>query len=237
MGPVELHEILAAADAPDALTRWARDHDHDSAWEACVRGESRVWLGAASGAPIDALVEAAAMAVYVADARAPESPPRIGQTLDAAIAGAEPEALTAAADACEQVAEGGTGEYRRPTDPGLGDRARAAALVARAAEARIAGDAMREAARLERARGLAVNLGIGMQSVLPRRDGPARLDVVAAASDPAQGNFLFAVAACAEACRHAVDALVALDVDAGEARRAIDVAVRDALTDDESEVG
>ena len=231
MRPVDLHEILDAADAPDTLTLWARTHDHDSAWEACEQPESRVWLAAASGAPIEALVEAAAMAVFVADARAPESPAPVGEALEEAIEGADPDALTAAAQVCEQLAEGGTGDYRRPSDPGFADRARAAALVARAAEARIAGDAMREAARLEQARGLAVNLGIGMQSMLPRSDGPARLDVVAAANDPAQGNFLFAVAACAEACRLAVDALVALDVDANAARASVDDAVRDALTD------
>ena len=123
----------------------------------------------------------------------------IEHALELAISGAGSAALVSAAQTCEHVADGGLADYRSGAGPDIEALARAAALVARAAEALIAGDARREAVRLEQARAVGANLGIGMQAVLPRRDGPARLDVLAAAADPAQGSYLFCVAACAEA--------------------------------------
>lgn len=226
-----LVEALESADAPDELKRWAADGalDLDTAWEDCRRGDHRLWLAACAGAPIDALIEAAAAVVYLADERAPESPETIGAALDLAIAGADSAQLLAAAAACEHIADGGSADYRSPSGPGTEARARAAALVAHAAEALIAGEARHEAARLEQARATGAALGVGMQGAFPPDAGPARLNVIAAAADPAQGSFLFAVAASAQAVADVADALRRAGGDPDRIDRELDAVVRAVL--------
>lgn len=231
---MDLHEVLEVADAPDELVRWAREEglEFEDAWTRCGRVDHRIWLAACGGIPIERVIEAAALAVFLAEERSSGSPGVIGDALDLAAGGATADALVGAALACEQIAAGGMGDYRIPSGPGTVERARAAALIARAAEALLAGEARREANRLEHARATGANLGIGMQSVLPRAEGPARLDVLSAAADPAQGAFLFCVAACAQAGRECVDALVRDGEELANAERDVDAAVLTGLSRD-----
>lgn len=230
---MELEETLASADAPDELTRWAtrRHLDFDQAWDLCERGDHRIWLAACGGAPIQALIEAAAATVYVAEERSTGSPAAIADALDLAVVGAEPDELLRAAEVCEHIAQGGSAGYRDISGPGTAARARAAALVVRAAEALVAGNARREASRLEHARAIGAVLGVGMQAALPRRDGPARLNVVAAAGDPAQGTFLFAVAASAQAVADVLESLERSGADRDSVGRELDAIVRGAMND------
>ncbi len=222
---MDLHELLDAADAPDDLVAWAREEDLDfeGAWVACARGDHRLWLAACGGAPIERVIEAAAAALFAVEASVAATSTMIDEALTLAISGGGAVELLTAAEACERIADGGMADYRREAGPDLEALARSSALIARAAEALIAGDARREAVRLEQARAAGANLGIGMQSVLPRGEGPARLDILAAAADPAQGSFLFCVAACAEA-------LLVAGAEGTEAR-ALDTIVEDTLRD------
>jgi len=198
---MELHELLELANAPDEIVRWAREDllDFDTAWERCRRSDHRLWLAAVAGAPIEDVIDAAAAVVMTVEAQVGGVPAVVGDALTMAVEGARQRQLSAAAKACEHIADGGMADYRSGAGPSVEALASATALVVRAAEALMAGEARREAVRLEQARAVGANLGIGMQSVLPQGDGPARLSVLAAASDPAQGSFLFCVAACAQA--------------------------------------
>lgn len=228
---MDLFERLETADAPPELVREVRDGDLDleAAWERCARPDHRVWLAACAGVPIERVIEASALSVYLAEERSPGALAAVGEALDLAVSGGAADALVHAATACERIAAGGVGDYRSPTGPGTAERARAAALVARAAEALIAGEARREAARLEQARSAGAMLGIGMQAVLRPEDGDTRLDPVAAAADPAQGMFLYCIAACAQATRECVEALAREGAPRDAALRDVDAAVREAL--------
>jgi hypothetical protein len=234
---MELHEILERADAPSALVRWVRESlaDLDQAWERCARPDHRIWLAAVAGAPIEALIEAAAAVVtrrLEGEARPPEA---VLRALELALGGGSGPELLEAAEACEAVAGGGVGSYRDAEPPRHAPLARAAALVAGAAEGLSTGEARREAARLEQARQTGAFVGVGTQIALPARAGPARLDVLAAGRDPAQGVFLFAVAAAAEAALEAsaLEGATPADAAASEALvRELDALVRDVLESD-----
>lgn len=234
---MELIELLEEIDAPDDVTAWIReaDLDFEEAWQTCRRGDHRIWICACAGVPIESLVEAAAAVVLTAADTFPDVAEPLTRAVTLAVEGASSSALIAAAEACEQLADGGVGGYRRPLPPGHGSAARAAGLVARAAEGLAAGEARREAVRLEQSRATGALIGVGNQIVLPRSDGQARLQVMAAASDPAQGAFLFSVAAAAEAvaeCAHAVAQGSPRPAEAeASAREDLDAVVREALED------
>lgn len=198
---MELHEILERLGAPGDLAGWVREGltDLEQAWERCERPDHRIWLAACAGTPIEGLIEAAAAAVAwrVEELVDPAEP--VLRALELSVNGAPAAALLEVAEACERVARGGVGTYRSTGSPEHASIAQAAGLVARAAEGLLAGEARQEAGRLEQARRTGALIGVGTQVALPARAGPARLDVLAAAHDPAHGMFLFAVAASAEA--------------------------------------
>lgn len=199
--------MLERVDAPDELVTSVRDTlaDLDQAWEACDRGAHRVWLAAVAGAPIEVMIEAGAAAVTALLERLPEPPEAAVVALERAVGGATTVDLLAAAEACEALADAGS--YRGTSAPARAAAARAAALVARAAEGLAAGEARREATRLEQAQRTGAFVGVGTHAVLPADPGPARLDVAHGPADPAQGTFLYAVAAVAEAVAEVAAAL------------------------------
>lgn len=207
---MELADVLARLDAPEALVRRVAELTFDEAWEACEWGEHRVWLAAGAGAPIEALVEAAATAALVVLERLGDPSPALARAAELAVAGASVFELSRAAARCEQIAEAAQGTYRIAPGKALPPAARAAALVARAAEGLAEGEARREAVRLERARASGALLGAGMHAFLPAGEGPARIHLATVDSDPAQSAFLFAVAACAESLFESESALHAL---------------------------
>lgn len=223
-----LEELLVQIEAPEALIRRVREQAWtlDDAWARSMPATHRMWLAACVGAPIEVLVEAAASAVWATSERFADVPPSLGDTVALAIEGAEPSALLAAATACEELAAT-SGSYRTTRPPGFDALARAAALVAHAAEGLASAAARREAVRLEQARHTGALIGAGASVALPSADGPLRLDVRAAASDPAQGALLFASAACAESVRECADALTA----AGDAATLLDPVVLEVLSD------
>ena len=231
---MELHELLERVDAPDDLVVWARDAalEFDAVWATLTRGDHRLWVAACGGTPIEVLVEAAAAAVLTAVDTFTEAPEPVVHALELAVGGGSAVELLEAAEACEQVAVSGFGRggYRSAAGPGSAEASRAAALVARAAEGLIAGEAQREGVRLEQARARGAYLGVGAQAALSSPEGPPRLDVMAAASDPAQGAFLFAVAACAEALAESARAVAEGNPDTAaaeqSARRDLDRVVR-----------
>ncbi|MFK7989776.1 MAG: hypothetical protein AB8I08_27405 [Sandaracinaceae bacterium] len=203
-----LEELLDEIDAPELLVLRAReeDWDVDDAWGRTMPAAHRMWLAACSGAPIEALIEAAASAVWTASEEFKDVPEMLAATVSLAVEGAPSARLLEAATACEQLA--GTGaSYRSARSPGFEALVRAAALVAHAAEGLTTGKARREAARLEQARRTGALIGAGAHVALPTAEGPPRLNVPAAGSDPAQGAFLFASAAAAESVRECADAL------------------------------
>lgn len=224
-----LTELLESVDAPaELITRCREDAwELDDAWERIRRGDHRVWLAACTGAPIELLVEGAAAALFSVLDTFLAPPPMLARAAELAVAGATVAELDGAAIACEALADEDRGSYRAPPEPGLAAACRAAALVVRAAEGLAMGEARREAVRLERARSVGARIGAGPAAVLPRADGPARLDVLAAASDPAQGAFLFATAAAAEAVLACVEAASAGGAEYEAAR--LDAIVREAL--------
>jgi len=229
-----LDELLARAEAPAELVSWvrARGPELEQVWDALERGDHRVWVAACAGAPIEALVEGAAAAVlHAVGGLGPDAEP-LALTVEDAVAGADSQDLLRAAERCEALAEGGLDSYRRPISPGHRAGARAAALVARAAEALAAGEAHLEAVRLDQARATSAYLGVGIQTALPAPAGAPRLDVLGEPS-PASDAFAFCVAACAEAVREAARATED-GADAPRAARAtatgtIDAVVREAV--------
>lgn len=198
---MRLADALERMDAPESLLQPVRELDLelDAAWERCARADHRVWLAAGAGAPVELLVEASAAAVLVLLERLGDPSDALSDAAELAAGGASIRDLARAAERCEQIAERGEASYRTAPGIGLVHAARAAALVARAAEGLGQGEARREAVRLERARHTGALLGAGAHAVLPARDEPARVNVHALTSDPAQGAFVYAVAACAEA--------------------------------------
>ncbi len=215
MRVVELHDILGRAGAPQELVRLVRDGrlDFDGAWLRCERGDHRIWLAACGGATVEALVEAAGAAVLVVCERYDRASDAVARTVELAVSGAI-DADDASVGTCDAIAGGDLGTYREAMYPGLPHAARAATLVIRAAQGLREGEARREAARLLRARQTAAILGAGAHITLPADPGPARLHPALAAHDPAQGAFLFAVAAAAEALVECAAARAAEDLDA-----------------------
>ena len=235
----DLGDMLARVDAPEPLVSRAQAEEwsFEAAWGECDRGDHRIWIAACGGAPIEVLLEAAAVTVLRALEGFSDGTETLLEAIEGAVAGEPPDVLIAAAEACETLADGGVGGYRAATAPGYGALARAAALVARAGEGLAAGEAAREAGRLDQASRAAAYLGVGQQIVLPAAAGPARLDVLAAAADPAAGAFHFSVAALAEAVAEAGLALAAGASDPegaiSEARARLDAIVRVAIEDRE----
>lgn len=232
---MELHEALRAIGAPaefaDAVA--ADEVAFEDAWQRCQRADHRIWLAACGGAPIEVVIETAALVVMSAaeelDADA------VVRAAELAVAGALDE-LPRAVEHCEQLASGAvSGGYREAQHPALPHLARAGMLLANAAQGLAEGEARREAERLERAHRTAVLLGAGTSITLPAPDEPARLHPMLAAHDPAQGAFLFAVAACAEAIREVSAARLAGPAPSEELRarveRELDRRVAEALTE------
>lgn len=228
---MEMHEILRRIDAPDELSEWVEREllDFDQAWEGCRRGDHRIWLAACGGAPIEELIEAAAAALLEVEAGFTQTAGPVVSAIESAVAGGDPEALLAAAEACERISEAGIGGYRASLAPGYEAIARGGALLARAAEGLVAGAAAREAGRLEEARHRSSMLGVGSHAALPAAEGPPRLDVMRAAADPAQGVFLFCVAAAAQAVLEAEDAATSRGQPLADARRTCDALARQSL--------
>lgn len=227
MRVLELHDILGRTGAPPELVAAVRERglELDEAWKRCARGDHRMWLAACGGASIEALVEAAAAAVLVVCERYDRASDPVARTVELAVSGAI-DADDASIAACDAIAGGALGTYRQATYPGLGHAARAAALVVRAAQGLREGEARREAARLLRARQTAAILGAGTHITLPADPGPARLHPVLAAHDPAQGAFVFAVAAAAEAL---VECAAATQAEGIDSERELDEAVRSVI--------
>lgn len=236
---MELYEALRSIGAPAELASTIEDEATlEDVWAACERGDHRLWLAACGGAPIELLIEAAAVAVFVVaeelDADA------ILETTELAVAGALDE-LPAAIAACEALVSDAAGGYRDAQKPGLPHAARAAMLLAHAAQGLSEGEARREAERLDRAQRSAALLGAGSSITLPAHAGPARLSPDRAAHDPAQGSFAFAVAAAAEAITECVAARLAGSDPDAEARAAVerelDTVVHEALTEVDASAG
>lgn len=226
---MELADVLEAMDAPDALVDGVRRDalDLGEAWETCVEADHRVWLAASAGAPVEVLVEASASAVLVLLERLGDPSPVLADAAQLAVAGASARELGLAAERCEEIAERGAG-YRDAAGLDLGHAARAAALVARAGEGLAQGEARREAVRLDRAQHMASMLGAAVHAVLPANADAARVDVNAIGRDPAQGAFVYAVAACAEALREVASLREVVDPDE------LDAIVRSVLEEGES---
>jgi hypothetical protein len=197
---MELHDILREIGAPDELSADVEEQESsfEEAWERCGRGDHRVWLAAAGGVPVELLIEAAAGAVLVTGEKLGEAAEVVLEAAELAVSRSVDE-LPEAIAACESVAGGGVGSYRGAHLLGLPHAARAAILVAHSAQGLTEGETRREAVRLDQAQRSAAMLGVGSSITLPAQAGPARLQSMLAARDPAQGSFLFAVAAAAEA--------------------------------------
>ena len=227
-----LAELLTSIDAPEVLVTWVREGGWElaEAWERTPEPSHRLWLAGCAGAPIERAVEAAAAAVFAAMERFSGLPEALASVVTLAVTGGTPAELLAAAGACEDFASG-RGSYRDARSPGFAALCRASALVAHAAEGLASGEARREAVRLDRAREVGRVIGAGAQIGLPSPDGLARLDVLAAASDPAQGAFLFAIAAAAEAVREAGEALEEGGAEPAAVRALLEPAVRAALAE------
>lgn len=226
-----LADALEAIGAPEALVQHVRaeELDVESAWDACDRGEYRVWIAAGLGAPIEALIEAAAAAVLVTLEQLGDPSPALADAVELAASRPSPRELAHAAEICEQIAEGIGAGYREPPPVAVVRTARASALVAHAAEGLAEGEARREAVRLERARTAGALLGAGAHAFLPAREDPPHLDLHRLAADPAQSAWLFAVAACAEALVEACAALATVDehFDPGELDRVVRTVLED----------
>lgn len=227
---MELGDVLEAMDAPEALVRHVRELSLDlgEAWERCHRPEHRIWLAAVAGAPIEVLVEASAAAVLVLLERLGDPSETLAEAVELAAAGAGADELARAAERCEAIAERGASGYRDSLERKFEGAARAAAFVARAGEGLAQGEARSEADRLDKARHTAAMLGAAVHVVLPPPGEPARLNVFTLEQDPAQGAFLYAVAACAEAVARVAELPDAL------APEALDDIVRSALEENDS---
>ena len=225
---MDLAEILEEIDAPEEIGAWVASggFDIDGAWDNCERAEHRVWIGACAGFPIQELIDAAAATAWSAIDQLAGLDARIGNAFELAVSGAPTDELVRTAAFCREWAEG-AGTYRKPRSPAAPYLASAAALVLEAAEGLAIGEARREAVRLERSRQTGVLIGVGTQIVLPPREGPAQLNVIAAATDPAHGIFLFAIAAIAEALRECTNALE--QQGRGDGAAAIDAVFRATL--------
>jgi hypothetical protein len=198
---VELHRILGGIDAPAELVRWVTENaaSPDAAWADCPRGEWRIWLGACLGAPVEVVIEAAAVCVLETAEAVPEGATPIHAAIEAAVGGGSAEDCRLAAAACEEAAQSPPAHYRGGSQPRHAALLRAAALVARAGEALASASARREGDRFIRAQRSGAMLGVGTAAMMGTDPGPLRLDAIAAAGDPVHGELVYAVAAAGEA--------------------------------------
>jgi len=130
-------ERLGAEDVQ--LLDWvvAREDDAWRAWDACARGDWRLWVAAAAAVPPRVLVQATLACVQLAAPIVPAGEPRPGRAVDAVQSwlqsGGDGSACAQTADAAEAAGE--MGAYRAPSSTSASHAALASAWLARAADA------------------------------------------------------------------------------------------------------
>lgn len=204
-----MYDALVAMEAPPTLIAWAsaedRDHhdaagllalNHDPAWA--------IWIYAAEGIPLRALVEAALLEAddAVAQLTEAQAPLQVALRMARAIlAGTtDSESVLAAAEHAEALIDETAGNYRAlGPQPVITPTAGACAYLARAAEAVVSAELSLSTQRLVNAQYGAAVLGAGVSLMVSGAPRALCLNPAALARDPVQGLALFVPAAVAEA--------------------------------------
>ncbi|MEZ4326384.1 MAG: hypothetical protein R3B40_14295 [Polyangiales bacterium] len=204
-----MYEALVAVDAPPNLIAWASSatNDHADGADLLRRNEDptwAIWICAASGVPLRALVEAVALEAESAVRRLGESQPALLEVLEVTrgtlARRMDPSVALSAADKADALAANPVGSYRS-----LGSQlvvtpvASACAYLARASEALAVSELSLATQRVASARGYAALLGMGPSAFMPPSAGALCLNPATLADDPVQRQALFVPAAVAEA--------------------------------------
>ena len=199
---------LRAMGAPEALVE-AIPEDLEEAWESLDRLEWLVWVAGVASIALDETLRVLSGLVAEALVEVPEAEALLIEVLETAEACVRREATRAdcqlQAEKAEAAAREAPATFRDAPPKAYGEVCRAAALLARAAEAIMSARLRDEAARMERARDSAAYLGVGLDIFARREDPPARFDVEHM-GHPVQAELLFVVASLAEAARLLEDA-------------------------------
>jgi hypothetical protein len=224
---------LELAGAPSELISWLVDTaSDDEAWDSCDKPDWLIWMAGSLGLPLEAILAAGCdcVAQAIATIGAARAKP-LRRALAAARHGEPPDVCQAAAEACDNAVRGAP-SYRTTPERGLPAARRAAAWIARAAEALSAAHARIELDREQEAlhRGLAVGLTPGLFKPAPV--GPLVLQPEAIERDPLQQELAYLVAAVAQASHASALALAADDSAAAleEAEGALSDVVHEQLT-------
>lgn len=204
-----MYEALVALDAPPNLIAWASSEDNDDAdgAELLARNDDpawAIWICAASGVPLRALVEVVALEAESAARRLGEAEPALLDVIEVTRGTLErrvdPSIALSAADRADALAANALGSYRS-----LGSQlviapvATACAYLARASEALAAAELSLSAQRIASARSYAALLGMGPSALMPPSAGALCLNPATLPNDPVQRQALFVPAAVAEA--------------------------------------
>jgi hypothetical protein len=204
-----MYEALVAMDAPPNLIAWAsageRDH-HDATGLLALNQDPTwaIWIYAAEGIPLRALVDAVLLEADEAvkrltEAQAPlQEALRLGRAL---LAGSsDSDSVLAAAERADAIAEDPVGSYRSlSTQPVVTPTATACSYLARASEALFSAELSLSTQRLGNAQYSAAMLGVGTSAVMPASSRALCLNPAALGRDPVQRVALFVPAAVAEA--------------------------------------
>lgn len=204
-----MYEALVAMEAPPTLIAWAsaEERDQHDAKALLVLNQDPVWsiwIYAAEGIPLRALVDAVLLEADEAVERLTEMQAPLRQALRLAraiLAGTtDSELVLAAAERAEALIDETEGSYRAlSTQPVVTPTASACAYLARAAEALFSAELSLSTQRLVNAQYNAALLGAGTSALVRGNTHALCLNPATLARDPVQAMALFVPAAVAEA--------------------------------------
>lgn len=204
-----MYEALLAMEAPPNLIAWAsseeRDH-HDATGLLALNDDPvwAIWIYAAEGIPLRALVDAVLLEADEAVKRLTEAQAPLLDALRLAralLAGSgDGSSVLAAAERADAIAEDPVGSYRSlSTQPVVTPTATACSYLARASEALFSAEQSLATQRLVNAQYGAAMLGLGTSALVGRGTRALCLNPAALGRDPVQRVALFVPAAVAEA--------------------------------------
>ena len=223
-----MREALSLAGAPADLIRWVAEAADDAeAWDGADKGDWIVWLACCDGAAVDEVLLATTDVLSRLAERLPgERSEAVRDVVHAVRHGSDPEFLERAVKRCTALA-GPRESYRTTTSHAEVHSARAAVLIAQAAEALAAAFAGEEAQRNSEALHRAGTLGLP-PTMMTRAPASMQLVPQRLEEDAVQQELAYVVAAMAHAMEQAALAL-ADELDDEEARMRAEGSIADDL--------
>lgn len=204
-----MYEALVAMEAPPTLIAWASSEardEHDAKALLALNQDPTwaIWIYAAEGIPLRALVDAVLLEADEAVKRVPEVEAALNDVLRLARAiltgTADSDRVLGAADRADAIAEDPVGSYRSlSSQPMVTPTATACSYLARASEALFSAELSLSTQRLVNSQYSAAMLGLGTSALVHGATRALCLNPAALGRDPVQRIALFVPAAVAEA--------------------------------------